>query len=557
MRNLSATFVFVLLGACAPAPEAPDHVIITVIGTNDVHGELVPQPGKAGITTFSGYVANVREARASDGGLLLVDAGDMWQGTLESNLNEGFSVVEAYNAMGYAAAAIGNHEFDFGPLGPRSVPEGEDDDPHGALRARATQADFPLLASNLIDSSTGEMVEWDNVQAAAIVQRAGVLIGVIGVLTVSTPATTIAANIRGIEIAPLAAAIEEQAEQLRAGGASLVIVVAHAGGRCSEFGDPFDTSSCRMDDEIMRVAQSLPAGLVDHIVAGHEGHGIAHDINGIAVTVSYSNTRAFSRVDFTVDRATGQVVDRRIYPPQPIRQGETYEGRAVVPTAAVAAIAARAQQMAARRKAESLGVVLETPMLHRDRPESPLGNLMADAVLQMSDADISIHNVWGGIRAELPEGELTYGDVYQMFPFDNRVAMIELSGADLRRVVARQGKRWSRAAGISGMRVTITCNSSEMTVRMVRSNGSEIADTDTVRVVANDFLLLGGDEIFEPIMPDGGFVTPSGTPFVRDTLVEWFRQKGGTLRADDFFDAESRRWNLPDEIPENCELSGV
>jgi 5'-nucleotidase len=139
------------------------------MGTNDVHGELVAQPDRGGITTFSGYVSAVRKARSDDGALLLVDAGDMWQGTLESNLNEGYSVVDAYNAMGYAAAALGNHEFDFGPAGPKSIPEDEDDDPQGALRARAGKAVFPLLAANLIDSSTGEMVEWDNVLPSVMV----------------------------------------------------------------------------------------------------------------------------------------------------------------------------------------------------------------------------------------------------------------------------------------------------------------------------------------------------------------------------------------------------
>ena len=111
-------------------------------------------------------------------------------------------------------------------------------------------------------------------------------------------------------------------------------------------------------------------GLVDHIVAGHVHQGIAHDVNGIAVTASYSNTRAFSRVDFTVDRRSGEIVERRVYPPQEICGEETegpceYEGRPVVPMPEVVAIAERAQGVAARRKAEKLGVYLETSMTLR------------------------------------------------------------------------------------------------------------------------------------------------------------------------------------------------
>lgn len=554
MRHFLLTFVLLAAG-CAQVATEPDLAVITVIGTNDVHGELVAQEDRGGMTTFSGYLNAVRQARAQDGAVLLVDAGDMWQGTLESNLNEGYSVVEAYNAMGYAAAAIGNHEFDFGPLGPKPIPDSESDNPTGALEARATMANFPLLAANLIDARTGEMVEWDNVQASAVVQRAGVLIGIIGVTTESTPATTIAANVRDIRIAPLAAAIEEQAEALRLAGATLVVVVAHAGSHCEEFDNPFDTSSCRMDGEIMQVAEALPSGLVHHIVAGHVHQGIAHEVNGIAVTASYSNTRAFSRVDFTVDRTSGRVVGRSIYPPQKIVAGSTYEGREVVPDAQIVAIAELAADMAERRRAEPLGVTLDSPASHRTRPESPLGNLMTDAVLQMNNADISIHNVWGGIRAELPEGELTYGDVFRMFPFDNRVSIIELTGAEVRSIIAKQAHNRYRAAGFSGMRVFVTCDANEMQVIMQRPDGSEIADDDVLRVVANDFLLLGGDDILTPVIPEDGFAIPNGTPLVRETLVRWFRSNPGSMTPDEFVDPEALRWNLPAELPAECELS--
>jgi len=525
------------------------------MGTNDVHGELIAQDDRGGMTTFSGYVAAVRDARSADGALLLVDAGDMWQGTLESNLNEGEAVVRAFNAIGYAAAAIGNHDFDFGPAGPKSTPEDEDDDPQGALRARASKAKFPFLAANLIDTSTGEIVDWENVQASTLVSRAGVQIGIIGVLTEDTLATTIAANTRGLEIGPLAAAIEEQSMNLRSAGAMLVIVVAHAGSRCTEFDDPFDTSSCFMQGEVMRVAQALPVGLVDHIVGGHINDGIAHDVNGIAITSAYKSTRAFGRVDFVVDRATGKVVERRIFPPQRIEPDVVYEGRPVVPMPAVVAIAEQAHAVAEERLGELLGVFLEGPILHRDRPESPLGNLMTDAVLEMNDADISIHNVWGGIRAELPEGDLTFGGVFRMFPFDNRIAIVELNGAELRRIMARQAHNRLRAAGFSGMRVFVSCDNDKMHLRMLRPDGSEITDEEMLRVVANDFLLLGGDEIFTPVTPAGGFNIPQGMPQVRDILVSWFRSHGGRMHADDFYDPQALRWNRPDPMPPECRLS--
>ena len=114
-------------GVTAPSATRPHdrgqrpRVTISIVATTDVHGHVESLPW------FSGHVENVRAARRADGGgVLLVDAGDMWQGTLESNLGEGAAVVRAYNALRYDAVTIGNHEFDFGPVGPE----------HGAPRRR-------------------------------------------------------------------------------------------------------------------------------------------------------------------------------------------------------------------------------------------------------------------------------------------------------------------------------------------------------------------------------------------------------------------------------------
>jgi 5'-nucleotidase len=107
---------------------------ISVIATTDLHGGVLPRGERGGVALLGGYLRNIRAARLQDGGgVLLVDSGDMFQGTLESNLNEGAAVVAAYNALGYAAAAIGNHEFDYGPAGPDETVQKPGEDPRGRL----------------------------------------------------------------------------------------------------------------------------------------------------------------------------------------------------------------------------------------------------------------------------------------------------------------------------------------------------------------------------------------------------------------------------------------
>jgi 5'-nucleotidase len=576
-RTLLGVLMLVSLLACVHPigrRSADGSVVLSVIGTNDVHGQLLPKPGNGGMTTLSAYVSALRELRESDGGaVLLIDAGDMWQGTLESNFTEGASVVEAYNAMGYAAAAIGNHEFDFGPVGERAVPREASDDPRGALKRRAKEARFPLLAANVIDTSTGLPVTWSNVKPSTMVEVAGIRAGIIGVVTERALQTTIAANTGGLRIGSLSEAIVREARLLRASGAAIIIVAAHAGSRCTEFHDATDLSTCELSGEIMRVAQALPAGLVDHIIAGHVHQGIAHIVNGISITSSYSSLRAFSRIDFRIDRASGSIQRHRLFPPQTLcpakdTSGECvwaatdgdsttpakYEGRTLVPDPTIRNIARRSEKLTARIKSAKVGVVLESSFTLEGNPDSALGILMTEALIDSIDADVAIHNVSGGIRAALPPGELTYGDVYEMFPFDNRVVVLDLSGADLRKVIEIQAHNHGRRAGISGMRVVVDCDDDRMTVTMTLHNGREIRDDDRVRVAANDFLAGGGDGIFVPATPDGGFEYDDDPRLIRDVVVDWLRKRGGRLRADQYMKTSGRRWTLPDSLPTTCSL---
>jgi len=553
-RSLFIALLTLSMAACVSGPAVRDEVTISIIGTNDVHGALVPDDQVGGLVTVSAYVDALRRARAADGGaVLLIDAGDMWQGTLESNLGEGAAVVEAYNAMGVTAAAIGNHEFDFGPEGQNAIPVEAGEDPRGNLKRRASEAQFPLLTANLIDTSTGAPVDWENVRPSVMVEAAGIKVGIVGVMTANALTTTIAANVTGLEIAPLAETITTVARQLRDDGAVLVIVAAHAGGKCTDFSDRQDVSSCNMSAEVMRLANALEPGLVDYIIGGHNHNPIAHIANDIPITSNYSNTYSFGRVDFGIDRDQQAVVSRQVFAPQQTAPGtrNEYEGFPLVPNPDVEHVAKMATARAEALKQEKLGVTLTGPFKLVPDIESAIGNLMTRAMLESFDADIAVHNVFGGIRAGLPAGELTYGAVFEMFPFDNIVTVHELSGRDLRGVIARNAGA-SRLPGFAGMRVFIDCGDSGMNVVMHLDDGREITDDDRIQIIANDFLALGGDDVLTLAIPDDGFELNYNMPLTRDVLVSWFKEGPAILSPEDFRSHDEPKWNLPDIIPESC-----
>src|SRR5882672_2249546 len=166
MRSVAPLLLALGASATAVAAPTPDVVTLSIVATTDLHGNIAPRNDQGGLAMFGGYLKNLRAARAADGGaVLVVDSGDTFQGGIDSDLSEGAVVIDAYAALGYAAAVIGNHEFDFGAADGPGARQQRGGDPRGAIQARAAQASFPLLAANLIDETTGERVAWPNVPA--------------------------------------------------------------------------------------------------------------------------------------------------------------------------------------------------------------------------------------------------------------------------------------------------------------------------------------------------------------------------------------------------------
>jgi 2',3'-cyclic-nucleotide 2'-phosphodiesterase (5'-nucleotidase family) len=546
-------------GTESPPGTNGGRLTISLVGTNDLHGRVESLP------PFGGYLANLRRARARDGGaVLLLDAGDMFQGTLASNLGEGAAVVRAYSALGYAAAALGNHEFDFGPVGPAvTARPNTTDDPRGALRARAAEASFPFLDANLIDTTTGAPPAWRNVRPTALTELDGIKIGIVGVTTASTPRTTLAANFAGLAVKPLAATIAAATADLHRQGATVVIVAAHAGGVCHHFDQPEHFESCEADGEIFQVARELASGgsAVDAIVAGHTHEGVAHRVTGIPIVEAFANGHDFSRIDLTIDRASGRAIDAHIFPPHricaPARCAEeSYEGAPVVPDPAVAAAIAPALEAARAEREEKLGPVLAAPLKRAQKTESPLGNLFADLMrAARPGADVALTN-GGGLRADLPAGPLTYGQLFEALPFDNRFATVSVGAGELAEMIARNLGRDNGILSISGVRAEARCTAGSLTVKLTRPDGRPIAPGSRLKLVTSDFLATGGDGLLSDELQRR--TTLDDGPPIRDAMADLLRKGRGFPRADDraLYDPAHPRLTFAGPRPVRCSSQG-
>ena len=530
--------------AYTETPTSTKPFTLSLVGTNDVHGYLDSLP------IFAGYLGNLRADTGHE--VLLVDGGDMWQGTLASNLSEGAAMVRAYNALGYDAVALGNHEFDYGPLGPRSTPKDADDDALGALKARAKEATFPILSANVRHIKGGPLPGIDD---TAIIEKRGVKIGLIGLSTELTLMTTHRANTHDVAVDPLAPRALAAAKALREKGASIIIVTAHAGGKCHAVDDSHDLSSCDQREEIFRLARALPKNGVDAIVAGHTHQGVAHYVNGIPIIESYAYGKAFGRIDFEV--VAGSVVKSEILKPVNLATGSSYHGQKVFSDKTIANIVSEASKVAQKAEAQTLAVHLDQKFRRRRDSESPLGNLITDWMLAAHNAharknaraDVAILNA-GGIRRDLPKGSLRYGDLFQTFPFDNMFASATVSVADLTTLLAENLISDEATLLTSGITIEANCKGGVLSVGLLRS-GKPLSPSARLTLLTSDYLSTGKfKNVWKKRDRKITFVTGDN---IRDAIANWLKKHPqGHIKPTSYFDKRMLRFRLGKKRPLRC-----
>ncbi len=450
------------VSATSDASAAPDvspaiaRRCIAVVGTNDLHGAIVPyvvsQYGadvrSGGVIGLSAYIANLREHYGES--MVLVDGGDMFQGTLASNMSHGRAVVDAYNILDYTAAAVGNHEFDYGP-------QANSNDRLSILKARIAQAKFPFLTLNIFDRATGQRVTWENSAPSIMRDFGGIQVGILGISTPDTPRVTKPINVTTLEFKDPVPLIKQEAAALRKRGAQLVVMVGHVGGNCRNKNDPSDAASCNVagDMELVDILNALPPKTVDVAVGGHTHQFMAHWINGTATIESGARGHYVGWVDAclapgggidsatsTIHGATPLCLDtwrdggcnkRRLkVPPLPIAQAQ-FLGRLVAPSEPLKKAMQPYLDEVDARSSAPIGVRLAKPL-----DSQALTVLAAEAMRRATQADFSVQNR-GGIRTGLPAGDIAYGQIFEVMPFDNAVIRTTLTGAQSRTLDKNDG----------------------------------------------------------------------------------------------------------------------
>jgi 2',3'-cyclic-nucleotide 2'-phosphodiesterase (5'-nucleotidase family) len=522
-RSLAAV---VALAFSASAGVAEDVIRIHLIWTNDVHGHVprqegtflnpnFPPPIGAGASAAN-YIGAVRAAAERDpnAAVVLVDAGDTWQGDPVGTITEGRVMEAYYNALEYDVVIPGNHEFDKG----KEV----------AIRMSG-ELNHPFVACNIYHEGTEDLVDW--VEPYRIIERAGLRIGIIGANTPGTKHMAFQENIKGLDFAPLLPVVEKTRDHLyEVENVDAVFLVVHEGLPHPTVKDAVwndiverDAEGIDIRDDI-RNAMDLAHVLerVQLLVGGHTHVGYREPwidpVTHAMVVEAYARGSSVGHIILKFDRKTKILVGYE----SPRRDGvlvTLFEDEWWPDDEMAAALQPYVDE--ARRGLDE--VVGTTRVALTRGTNSPMANLITDAMRDAVGADVAFTNN-GGIRSDLSPGDITLGDIHTVMPFGNTLVSVQMDGRLLRRIVERKSGRRSSGISMSGIDIVVDPDAAHGSrVLEMRLGGEPVQPDRVYRVVTSNYLMEGnsGLEFLAQVPPEDQEYTQQLT---RDAVQLWLEK---------------------------------
>ncbi|MBA2564095.1 MAG: 5'-nucleotidase C-terminal domain-containing protein [Gemmatimonadetes bacterium] len=444
-------------GTAPPKSPSDPRPQFTLLYFNDLHGHLVPFAREGDTTRVGGaarmatLVARIRaENDRASRPTILVEGGDIFQGTPLSSVFKGEPDFKFLNMIGLDAMVLGNHEFDFGL---------------DVLRRRMSEADFPILAANVLTKDGGRLLA----RPYALRELPnGVRVGILGLVTDDTPETTDPVNVASLTFQPPLLAAARWVPVLQ-DSADVLVGLTHIGSEAD-----------------VRLADTYED--FDVIVGGHDQVLIHRPLveDDVIITQAQEHGLYLGRLDLAVAGQEVELLADTIYPIT----------RDIPDDPAVAAMVASYTKRLDRELNQRLGVL--AGRLNGERHElrhSPtnFGLLLTTMMRDLTGADAAVINS-GAVRASIDAGPVTLGEILQALPFTNRIVTVQLMGDAVERMLAQSLRARGQPDGggflqVAGIRYA-DADSGAVSVEIA---GAPLDRAKLYTIAITDFLFSGGD----------------------------------------------------------------
>jgi len=447
LKKTSLLFVLLALPLFLFASE------IAIYHTSDTHGFYFPRK-VAGGKTVGGFALVQGYINKFDTPYLLLDSGDFSSGTLEAKNSKGAVSVEIMNELPYKATTIGNHEGDFG----------EDQ-----MLKLIKNFKFDVLAANVYDKKTNSLVE--GVKPYNIYEVDGKKIAVIGLAKDPLP------NSKRIKTSKGRKELKKALYELSSKPHDATVVIIH---------NSIADDKHEKETATGKIVYDLEG--IDLVLGGHAHKILQRKLDGITFVESGSETKGLSHIILDFDDNTGKLKD--------------IKAKYVELNAALIKPDQDIQNFVETKRAPGVdtpvGKAAEDIKLRSakdDELDSPLGNLFADIIKEQSkEADFALHNT-GGVRVDILKGDITKRDIINAFPFPNKVMLVRVNGAFIKKLVAKSlYEKRSLFQFSKNVQVIFRWKHNRAEVISIKVDGKEIDKDKMYLIAVNDYIAEGGSE---------------------------------------------------------------
>ncbi len=500
-----------------------DFLKIIVLFTNDMHGGIArteagfinpdfpPMLGNG--PAVINYVKKIRQsANENNWGFLLLDAGDIFQGTPVGTLTKGKAVIDFMNLAQYDVMAIGNHDFDMGWQN---------------LNGLSQQANFPFLGANLFRKSTGKIVEF--AKSYIIKEIEGIKIGIVGVCTSVTPDMSFPKHVEDIEFRPEVPSLKTNIKKLQDMGINFIIAVNHTWipyypeeGYAEllekeSAGDDFSGTGVTSQE----IAHAVPG--IDVMFSGHVHKGFnkpwEEPKTHTLIFQNYANGSNLGHVNFYIHRKTGTLAGYDFV---------SDDGALLTLFEDEFRLDSTAHRIINNwvKKSEiGFDDVIGTAVARFARSssgESPMGNLVIDATRIQSQADIAFTN-FGGIRSDISSGPITPRKIFSIMPFGNRIVIMKVTGKFLRNLIEDRVSGSSHGMACSGCKLVIDrTKANGQRIKEFYINGKPVDDSKLYKLAVSDYLAEGNSGYDRLLDVESKNINYTGI-MIRQALIDYIK----------------------------------
>ena len=471
-----------------------------ILFTNDFHSQIEPlskeetyNADRGGAKRIKALVDSVRTAEKT---VFLADAGDYVQGTYYFSLLNGAVEMDIIDEIGYDVRTLGNHEFDKKMT---------------CLYDMLSWSNVPVVASNYDFTRTSLA---NHIERSMIIEKNGIKVGFIG-LNVKLDNLVAPSAREGVDWQNAINVADNLAKELRDRGADIVIALSHLGYEKN-------SSEVYYDRGI-----AMNTRHIDMIIGGHSHTFLNYadwvknqDNESVPVVQTGSKGICLGYAKIKIDKNGKPTFTYKLIPVKNHLDKKLDPDFSALIDEYTASVSYKMEE-----------VIGNCPQaIRKGAPESPLYNLTGDALIWMAkeymdvDADVSLYNS-GGLRAEISAGDLTIGDVYAVYPFDNVLSIVTLKGSDLKTMFNYVASSGGLPVN-SGVKLVI----SNSKVQSITVNGQAIDNNKTYTVATIDYLVELGRYGFQ-----NATSRTDAPEIIRDYFVEYFRhlaaQNNGKITA--------------------------